>query len=67
MDSDDEEHFRVGEAAAFLHVSRQTLSRWARQGRVPYLLTMGGNRRFARNSLERLRRELQVGPEEPSE
>ena len=66
MDSEgDEEYFQVGEAAAFLHVSRQTLSRWAREGRVPCQLTMGGHRRFARSVLEQLRNELQVGSEDP--
>ena len=60
MDSEDgEEYLRVGEAAAMLHVSRQTLGRWARQGKVPFHLTMGGHRRFARSVIERLRQELE--------
>jgi len=60
---DDEEYFQVGEAAAFLHVSRQTLSRWAREGRIPHVVTMGGHRRFARSVMERLRQELQSDSE----
>ena len=55
----EEEHLRVSEAAALLHVSRQTLTRWARQGKVPYSVTLGGHRRFARSAIARLRRELE--------
>jgi len=58
-EDDKEEYLRVGEAAAALHVSRQTLTRWARQGKVPFSVTIGGHRRFARSVIERLRWELE--------
>ena len=39
-------YLRVAEAAKLLHVSPKTLDRWAREGRVPYIVTLGGHRRF---------------------
>ena len=49
---------RVGEVAALLHVSRQTVSRWAAEGKLAYVRTVGGHRRFPRTDVERLRRQL---------
>jgi excisionase family DNA binding protein len=32
--------------AELLHVSPKTVSRWAQEGRLPYLRTLGGHRRY---------------------
>ena len=50
----NEEYLRAGEAAEILHVSPKTMSRWAKEGRVPHIVTLGGHRRFARKAIEEL-------------
>ena len=42
------------EVAALFNVSPHTVYRWAREGRLPYLLTPGGRRRYPRDAVERL-------------
>jgi excisionase family DNA binding protein len=32
--------------ADLLHVSPKTVSRWAKEGRLPFLKTLGGHRRY---------------------
>lgn len=49
-----EEYLRAGEAAQILHVSPKTMSRWAKEGRVPHIVTLGGHRRFSRRAIEEL-------------
>jgi excisionase family DNA binding protein len=46
------------QAAERLAVSPKTVSRWARQGRLPHLRTLGGHRRYDPEMVERLRRQL---------
>ena len=50
----NEEYLRAGEAAEILHVSPKTMSRWAKEGRVPHIVTLGGHRRFSRRAIEDL-------------
>jgi excisionase family DNA binding protein len=53
------EHFlRTSEVANLLHVSPKTVSRWAKEGRLPYLATLGGHRRFPALEIERITDEL---------
>jgi excisionase family DNA binding protein len=47
----------LSEAAQLLGVHATTLRRWADAGAIPYLLTPGGHRRFARADLEAFMRE----------
>lgn len=49
-----EELLWPGEAAAVLGVNRQTLQRWAREGRVRVVTTPGGRRRYRRDDLAEL-------------
>jgi excisionase family DNA binding protein len=51
----DDEYLTTGEAAQLLGVSPKTVSRWADQGRIVYLVTIGGHRRFARSVIEQTR------------
>jgi excisionase family DNA binding protein len=44
-----------GEAARFLGVSARTVTRWADKGQLPYIVTLGGHRRFARSVIEEIR------------
>lgn len=47
------------EVASALGVSPNTVTRWAREGRMPYQMTLGGHRRFEATVVEELRRRLQ--------
>ena len=48
------EYLRAAEAAALLHVSPKTISRWAKEGRVAHVVTLGGHRRFPLGEIEAL-------------
>ncbi len=54
-----EEYLRPAQAAAMLHVSPQTVRRWAAEGKLRCVLTAGGHRRFPRSEVQRLRQQLQ--------
>jgi excisionase family DNA binding protein len=54
-----EDYLRAAEAAALLHVSPKTISRWAKEGRVPHIVTLGGHRRFPRRAIEALAERLE--------
>lgn len=44
----------IGEAAALLDVSPQTLRRWEAQGHISPVRTPGGQRRYERHEVEAL-------------
>ena len=50
----NEEYLSAGDAARLLCVSARTVSRWADQGRIPHLVTLGGHRRFRKSSVMEL-------------
>ncbi len=54
----DKDYLRAAEVAALLHVSPKTVSRWAKEGKLPHIVTLGGHRRFPRVEIERLMRDL---------
>jgi len=39
-------YLRTAEVADLLHVSPKTVSRWAKEGKLPFLKTLGGHRRY---------------------
>jgi excisionase family DNA binding protein len=39
-------YLRAAEVADILHVSPKTVSRWAKEGKLPFLKTLGGHRRY---------------------
>ena len=47
-------YIRVGEVAELLSVSPQTVARWAREGRIANLRTLGGHRRYRLADIEAL-------------
>lgn len=49
-----ERYLRTSEVALKLQVSPKTVSRWAKEGRLPYLATLGGHRRFPASAIEEL-------------
>jgi excisionase family DNA binding protein len=46
------EYVTPGEAARSLHVSPKTINRWANDGRIPCIITLGGHRRFRRLDID---------------
>ena len=59
------EWLRSGQVAAVFRVHPRTVIRWADAGRLPYVVTLGGQRRFPRTDVEALlvRRRGQVAEE----
>ena len=55
-------YLRAAEVADILHVSPKTVSRWAKEGKLPFLKTLGGHRRYPAAEIRRLAAELQVQP-----
>lgn len=49
-----ERYLRTSEVAMKLQVSPKTVARWAKEGRLPYLATLGGHRRFPASAIEQL-------------
>ena len=39
-------YLRAAEVADILHVTPKTVSRWAKEGKLPFLKTLGGHRRY---------------------
>ena len=39
-------YLRTAEVAALLHVSPKTVARWAKEGKLPFMRTLGGHRRY---------------------
>ncbi|MFD0851228.1 helix-turn-helix domain-containing protein [Actinomadura adrarensis] len=50
--SGDDEWLTSGEAAETLSVSRRTVARWAKSGRLKSIRTLGGHHRFRRADIE---------------
>ena len=48
----------TSEVSRLLGVSPNTVTRWAREGRLPCRLTLGGHHRFERRVIEELRETL---------
>jgi excisionase family DNA binding protein len=40
--------------ADLLHVSPKTIARWAKDGRLPFLRTLGGHRRYPEQAIRQL-------------
>jgi excisionase family DNA binding protein len=55
-------YLRAAEVADILHVSPKTVSRWAKDGKLPFLKTLGGHRRYPAAEIRQLADELQVRP-----
>jgi len=53
-DEGGDEYLTPRDAARILCVSGRTVSRWADQGRLPHIVTLGGHRRFRRSDVEKV-------------
>jgi excisionase family DNA binding protein len=47
-------HLRTAEVAGLLHVHPKTVARWAKQGLLPHLRTLGGHRRYPETAIREL-------------
>ncbi|HEX2272469.1 MAG TPA: helix-turn-helix domain-containing protein [Acidimicrobiales bacterium] len=61
VDSAQREYLTPREAAEMLGVSPKTVVRWAAEGRIPSLVTLGGHRRFKRQEIEDLLEQMSEG------
>jgi excisionase family DNA binding protein len=61
----DDVYITSGEVARILRVSPKTVARWAKEGRLPHLVTLGGHRRFPAAPINELARKLQVSGSAP--
>lgn len=56
----EETYITTGEVAKILRVSPKTVARWAKEGKLPHLVTLGGHRRFPAGAIADLARSLHV-------
>jgi excisionase family DNA binding protein len=57
----DDRYMKTAEVAKVLRVSPKTVSRWAKEGKLPHLVTLGGHRRFPADAITALADRLQRG------
>ena len=55
-------YLHTWEVAEILHVTPKTVSRWAKDGKLPFLQTLGGHRRYPEAEIRALAERLQVPP-----
>ena len=55
-------YLHPAEVADILQVSLKTVSRWAKEGKLPFLRTLGGHRRFPAAEIRQLADQLRVRP-----
>ena len=48
------EYLKTAEVAEILHVSPKTVTRWAKDGKLPHSRTLGGHRRFPAEAIRKL-------------
>lgn len=47
-------YLRAGEVADILNVSPKTIARWANEGRLPYMHTLGRHKRYPEDKIREL-------------
>jgi excisionase family DNA binding protein len=57
---EQQQYITSGQVARILRVSPKTVARWAKEGKLPHLVTLGGHRRFPAAPIHDLARRLQV-------
>ena len=55
-------YLHTAEVADILHVSPKTVSRWAKEGKLPFMKTLGGHRRYPEAEIRELVDQLRVEP-----
>lgn len=54
MQNRQNEYLKTAEVAEILHVSPKTVTRWAKDGKLPHSRTLGGHRRFPADAIRKL-------------
>jgi excisionase family DNA binding protein len=55
-------YLRTAQVAELLHVSPKTVSRWAQEGMLPHVRTLGGHRRYSDQEIRALLETLSEPP-----
>ena len=55
-------YLRTAEVAALLQVSPKTVARWAKEGKLPFMKTLGGHRRYPETKIRELLDQLREEP-----
>jgi excisionase family DNA binding protein len=55
-------YLSTGEVAGLLLVSPKTVSRWAKEGKLPFMRTLGGHRRYPEAEIRHLAEQLHQEP-----
>jgi excisionase family DNA binding protein len=55
---DSPSYLLTTEVADILHVSPKTVSRWAKEGKLPFLKTLGGHHRYPEAEIRELANQL---------
>ncbi len=60
--TEEPRYLRAAEVAAILYVSPKTVSRWAKEGKLPFMKTLGGHRRYPAAKIRELAEGLREEP-----
>jgi excisionase family DNA binding protein len=60
-------YLTTGQAARILGVSPKTVNRWANDGRIPCVVTLGGHRRFRADVIAAVAVSMGMQADEPPE
>jgi len=60
--AEEPRYLRAAEVADILHVSPKTVSRWAKEGKLPFMKTLGGHRRYPAAGIRELAEQLREEP-----
>lgn len=58
MEKETARYLKTAQVADLLHVSPKTVTRWAKEGKLPHSRTLGGHRRFPAQAIEDLAKDL---------
>ena len=61
-DTEAPSYLRPAEVADLLSVSPKTVSRWAKEGKLPFMKTLGGHRRYPEAEIRELVEVLRQEP-----
>ena len=61
-DTEAPSYLRPAEVADLLSVSPKTVSRWAKEGKLPFMKTLGGHRRYPEAEIRELVETLRQEP-----
>jgi excisionase family DNA binding protein len=59
---DDDVYLTPGEVAQLFRVNPKTVARWAKEGKLPFIQTLGGHRRYPSRAIRTLLESLHQSP-----